>query len=150
MAAGPPGLGVGSVVVDTNVVSWMFRGDSRAEYYMDRIAGLSPCVSFQTVEEAWFGAYVSDWGPRLRNDLARHLEQYEVVWPTEELVEICARLRCDRRSKGRQLMNADAWIAATALMLDCPLASDDRDFSGIADLTLIQAPTTSSEMHLAH
>lgn len=150
MVAGPPGLGVGSVIVDTSVVSLMFRGDGPAEYYMDRIAGLSPCVSFQTVEEAWFGAYVSDWGPHRRNDLARHLEQYEVVWPTEELVEICARLRCDRQSRGRRLAKADAWVAATALMLDCPLASHDRDLSGIADLTLIQAPTTSSETHLAH
>ena len=142
MVAGPLGLGVSKVVVDTSVVSLMFRGDGQAEYYMDRIAGLSPYVSFQTVEEAWFGAYVRDWGPRRRNDLARHLEQYGVVWPTEELVEVCARLRCDRQSQGRRLMNADAWIAATALMLDCPLASHDRDFSGISDLALIQAPDT--------
>lgn len=124
--------------MDTSVVSLIFRRDGRADYYMDQITGLSPYVSFQTVEEMWFGAYARGWGPRRRNELALHLAHYDVVWPTEELVEVCARLRCDRQSKGRRLMSADAWIAATALMLGCPLASHDRDFSDISDLILIQ------------
>ena len=135
---------VNNVVLDTSVVSLMFRGDSRAEYYKTQIAGLSPHVSFQTLEELWFGACAKNWGARRKNDLARHLEQYDVVWPTEELVDICAQLRCARQSAGRRLMNADAWIATTALMLKCPLASHDRDFSGISDLSLIQAPRTPS------
>lgn len=130
------------VVLDTSVVSLMFRGDSRAEYYMAQIAGLRSFVSFQTLEEMWFGACAKKWGARRRNDLARHLDQHEVVWPTEELVDICAQLRCVRQSSGRRLKSADAWIAATALMLKCPLASHDRDFSGISDLSLIQAPLT--------
>lgn len=78
------------VVLDTSVVSLMFRGDSRAEYYMTRIAGFRSFVSFQTLEEMWFGACAKNWGARQRNDLARHLDQYEIVWPTEELVDICA------------------------------------------------------------
>ena len=52
-------------------------------------------------------------------------------------------------SVAAQVANADAWIAATALMLDCPLASHDRDFSGIANLALIQATATPPETHLA-
>ena len=71
-----------NVVLGTSVVSFIFGGDDRADYYKDQIAGLSPCVSFQTLEELWFGAYVKDWGARRTNDLARHLEQYDVVWPT--------------------------------------------------------------------
>ena len=38
-------------------------------------------VSFQTVEEVWYGAYKSGWGARQKNELALHLQQYEVVWP---------------------------------------------------------------------
>lgn len=130
------------VVLDTSVVSLMFSGDHLGEYYKTEIAGLRPLISFQTLEEVWFGAFNGDWGARRKNDLVRHLDQYVVVWPTEELVEICAQLRCDRQSAGRRLSSADAWIAATALMLRCPLASHDRDFSHISDLSLIQAPTT--------
>ena len=131
-----------SVVLDTSVVSFVFAGDSRAHYYQTQIAGLRPFISFQTLEEMWFGAFTKNWGARRKNILARHLEQYDTVWPTEELVEICAQLRCARQTAGRRLMNADAWIAATALMLGCPLASHDRDFSTIANLSLIQAPNT--------
>lgn len=130
------------VVLDTSVVSFLFGRDSRAEYYKTEMADLSPCVSFQTLEEMWFGAWYKGWGARTRNNLARHLEQYVVVWPNEELVEVCAQLRSARQSAGRRLMNADAWVAATALMLKCPLASHDRDFSEISDLNLIQAPLT--------
>lgn len=141
MAAWSVGAAVSNVVLDTSVVSLIFGGDSRAEYYKAEIAGLRTIVSFQTLEEMWYGACARSWGARRRNDLARHLEQYDIVWPAEELVDICAQLRCDRESEGRRLMNADAWIAATALVLDCPLASHDRDFSGITNLSLIQAPS---------
>ena len=40
---------------------------------------------------------------------------------------------------GRRLSVADAWIAATALYLGCPLATHDRDFIGIPNLRLITA-----------
>ena len=56
------------------------------------------------------------------------------------MVRISARLRSERERAGRRLTTADAWIAATALMLDCPLPSHDGDFSGIPDLELIRAP----------
>ena len=131
-----------NVVLDTSVISLLFRDDSRAEYYTTQIAGLSPFISFQTLEELWFGACANEWGARRRNNMVRHLEQYSVVWPNEELIEICAHLRCVRQSAGRKLTNADAWIAATALLLKCPLASHDRDFTDISDLSLIQAPAT--------
>ena len=91
------------VVLDTSVVSFMFGGDSRAEYYTAQIAGRRSFVSFQTLEEMWFGARAKNWGARRKNDLARHLDQHEVVWPTEELVDICAQLRSARQSAGRRL-----------------------------------------------
>ena len=40
------------------------------------------------------------------------------------------------------MSTADAWIAATAIRLGCPLATHDRDFSGIDGLELIQAPSS--------
>ena len=81
------------------------------------------------------------WGDRRKNELAHHLEQYEVIWPSLELVATCARLRSERKSAGREMQATDAWIAATAIMLNCPLASHDRDFSDIPDLELIQLPS---------
>ncbi len=127
------------VVLDTNVVSYIFNGDARARYYVARIRGRRVFTSFQTVEELWYGAYSRGWGQRRTNELALHLEQYKVIWPNPELVEICARLRSKRKLAGRALQEADAWIAATALILKCPLASHDRDFSDVTGLEIIRA-----------
>ena len=125
------------VVLDTNVVSYIFNGDPRARDYASRIQGHRVFVSFQTLEELWYGAYSGGWGRRRRSELARHLDHYQVIWSSLELVQICARLRSERKAEGRALREADAWIAATAILLDCPLASRDRDVSGISGLTVI-------------
>lgn len=127
-------------VADTNVVSYLLAGDSRGEYYRERLRGQSVVISFQTWEELLYGAYSGGWGSRRRNELIHHLENYEVIWPSPELVEICARLRAERRAAGRQIQVADAWIAATAILLGCPLASEDRDFDGIPNLEIVRAP----------
>ena len=133
---------VGFVVVDTSVVSLIFRRCSRARFYEMYLTGRTVVVSFQTLEELWFGAYKASWGDSRKRDLDEHLRQYEVVWPNSELVDICAQLRSEREAYGRRLATADAWIATTAIMLKSPLASHDRDFSGIPNLEVIQNSPT--------
>ena len=128
------------IVLDTNVVSYIFNGDDRAGFYVERIRGRRAIVSFQTLEELWYGAFANGWGKRRTDELARHLDQYEIVWAGPELTDACARLRSQRKAAGREMNSADAWIAATALLLKCPLVSHDRDFSEIPGLELIRTP----------
>ena len=128
------------VVLDTSVVSLFMRDDDEAVYYRDEIDGLRAVISFQTREEVLFGAIRAGWGARRMNTLQQHLELYELVTSSLEMIEISARLRYERERVGRKLNTADAWIAATAIVLDCPLASHDGDFSSIPDLELIRAP----------
>ena len=132
--------GVGIVVLDTGVVSFIYRGDGRAHYYEERITGMRPVISFQTLEELYIWPIRNDWGTRRRNELQQHLDIYEAIWPNLELVRLSAELRAERERAGRRLNVADAWIAATALMLGCPLASHDKDFDGIPGLDLITSP----------
>ena len=129
-----------SVVVDTSVVSIIYNQDSRAPYYESRLEGLRALISFQTLEESWRGAYLSGWGESRRKRLEAYLSRYEVVWPGPGLVDVCARLRTSRQQAGQILSATDAWIAATALLMRCPLAADDGDFAGIPNLQLIRAP----------
>ena len=128
------------IALDSNVVSYIFNRDTRAPYYEERIRGHSLVISFQTLEEAWYGAYHGGWGERRMSELEAHLGRYEVVWPTPRLVYLCAQLRAERGAAGSGLQMQDAWIAATALYLDCPLASHDSHFVGIPNLQLIRAP----------
>jgi predicted nucleic acid-binding protein len=130
------------VVIDSNVMSYIAKRSPIADYYLPYLAGREVVISFQTREEALFGAYLAGWGERRVNDLKQQMDQYEVHWPDDELVDLCARLRQQRQAAGRRLEVADAWVAATALYLECPLASHDGDFDDIPDLQLIRAPTT--------
>ena len=133
--------GAGAVVVDTSVVSLLFNANLNTPYrrYRERIRGRERVVSFYTLEEMWFGAYSRNWGEARRHELAQHLRLYTVIWPDVELVERTARLRVRQEQQGRRLSAPDAWIAATALMLGCPLATHDRDYSLVDGLALIDA-----------
>ena len=129
------------IVLDTTVVSYIFNGDARARYYQQRFQGRPLFISFQTLEEQWSGAYQGGWGPRRISELSRYLEEYQVVWPDADLVDISARLRAEGIQAGRELSPQDAWIAATALFLQCPLFSHDGDFQDVPDLELVRNPS---------
>ena len=125
------------IVLDTSVVSIIYNRDQRSPFYEGELAGLRPVISFQTLEELYIWPIRNKWSDRRRNELMRHIDQYEVIWPNLDLVQISAELRDQRQRGGRRLNTADAWIAATAILLKYPLASDDRDFSGALGLSLI-------------
>lgn len=131
------------VVVDTSVVSILFRGNNheKYEFYRQRLAGTQTTISFQTLEELQFGIYYNGWGNRRTWALSVFLRGFDVVWPDDGMSHISAQLRSETRKAGRELKSADAWIAAAALMLDCPLAADDGDFETVPNLALIRYRT---------
>lgn len=117
-------------VVDTDVVPIIHNRDrdERASYYETELAGRRLIVSFQTLEEIRYGMFDRGWGVKRRNEMERHLDQYEVAWPDGHAATASAQLRAKCKAAGRELKQGDAWIAATTLVLGCPLASDDSDF----------------------
>ena len=128
-----------SIVVDTTVVSYIHRREPIARPYMNRMIGHRAVTSFQTYEEILFGVQVSSWGSRRIDELIRYVDEtYDMVGYDLELVKACAHLRADSRRRGRELKTADAWIAATAVLLNCPVLSHDRDFSGLPDLQVVR------------
>lgn len=51
------------VVLDTDVVSFLFKGDTRAEAYRPHLRGKIPALSFMTVAELYQWVFVRNWGP---------------------------------------------------------------------------------------
>lgn len=143
------------LVLDTSVVSLLFREGAAESRLARRIRGRRVCISFQTLEEVLFGARKARWGRRRVNALHRHLRQYRVIWCGAELVGVSARLRAREERAGRRLATADAWIAATALLLDCPLVTADSDFRRVDGLSdpecliprLLRFPTSVAHPH---
>src|SRR5438034_528567 len=96
------------------------RKDTRADFYLPHITETA-ILSFQTVAEMREGALNARWGERRVRELEDFLRDYVVAPVTAETVNQWARIRSEGRRNGRQLAVADAWIAATAAVLNAPL-----------------------------
>ena len=66
------------------------------------------------------------------------MQRFELVYADNDLCTVWARIRADARAAGRALSPQDAWVAATALALDAPLATNNRrDFEHVRKLRLL-------------
>jgi tRNA(fMet)-specific endonuclease VapC len=72
------------------------------------------------------GAISAGWGGRRRLLLEKFIQGFELVYADNDLCTVWARARADARAAGRQLSPQDAWIAATALALSAPIATNNR------------------------
>ncbi len=72
------------------------------------------------------GAISAGWGNRRRLLLEQFMQGFELFYADNDLCTVWARIRADARARGRPLSPQDAWIAATALALDAPLATNNR------------------------
>lgn len=97
--------------------------------------GAELVVSFMTLAEMLQGALDANWGPRKRDVLAAYLSDFSVLHSDGLLCSTWAALRNESTRKGRQISSADAWIAATALVLSVPLVTnnpkDHRHLDGL-------------------
>lgn len=125
-------------VIDTDVLSFLFRSDSRATLYAPHLFGQVLTISFQTRAEMLRGAISANWGTRRRLQLDQWLQKYVVVHSSDDLCLHWAEAIDSARRNGRPIASADAWIAATALHLGVPLITHNKDdFLGVDGLTVI-------------
>ncbi|HHY98171.1 MAG TPA: type II toxin-antitoxin system VapC family toxin [Firmicutes bacterium] len=131
---------MGSVVVDTDVVSYLLKSDSRAESYRKILDGRTLLLSFMTVAELYQWAYSRNWGRERILSMESVLRNYVIVPYNYRICQIWAKVMTQRRKAGSQISCNDAWVASTALLYSCPLiTNNNNDFQGIDDLIVISA-----------
>ena len=116
-------------LVDTNVVrilSDIGKSEER-EYYRTRLADKRLIVSFFTVHEVMWGLADSDMGPRRRAEIFADLGRYDIDFASNELIAASVQLRIACRHQ--PLSFQDLFIASSAVALQCPFATDDRDLA---------------------
>jgi predicted nucleic acid-binding protein len=129
------------LVVDTDVASFVFKWHPEfAPQYVGIIRGSELVLSFMTLAEMRQGALDANWGPRKCDVLEAYLTEFSVFHSDSPLCSAWAAIRSESISKGRQMSSADAWIAATALVLSAPLVTNNpKDYRHLDKLQLISA-----------
>ena len=135
MASG--GINIPEVrLVDTDVFSYLFRGDSRADLYKPDLVGFIPAVCFVTIGELYKGAFAANWTEAKIEQLESRLRRYLVLPYDDAVARMWARVQTAIR--GRRFPANDAWIAACALAYGCPILSHNRrDFHDVPGIYLI-------------
>ncbi len=110
------------ILLDTNIVSFALKGDSRVNEYAPYLQGKRLAISFMTVAELYQWAFVRKWGPRRVKQLEQTLmTTYTVLAFDGVLCQKWGEIRAIRRTMGRPISSQDAWVAATALQYGLPL-----------------------------
>ncbi len=126
------------VVVDTDVLSFIFKHDSRGAAYKPHLAGKEIIISFMTLAELNQWAIRRNWGASRKRKLDAYRKPITVFHSDEDLCLKWARVMEDARRNGRPIQTADAWVAATALLHDIPVVTNNRKhFVGVDGLTVI-------------
>lgn len=127
-----------SVLVDTDVFSFMFKQDTRGPRYADAMRGRTPCLSFMSDAELLAWSQSRRWGAARLASLQRSLSQCVVLPYDFAMAQQWASISVTRKRAGRPIATSDCWIAATAVLHDLPLLTHNRrDFGGIEGLSVL-------------
>jgi predicted nucleic acid-binding protein len=128
------------VVVDTDVVSFLFKTHSLAPAYQTILAGRPLAVSLITMAEIEYGMEAKNWGASRRDLMRRFLARFTVLSPDTDTARVWARIKSGCDKKGRPIAFADAWIAAAAERLNVPLVTHNAsDYRAVENLTTLTA-----------
>jgi tRNA(fMet)-specific endonuclease VapC len=132
---------VATFLVDTNIISYSLKGDSRALLYRGYLNQQSLAISLITVAELKLWGKQAKWGSQRVANLESYLRQgFNIIGVNWELCDSWAAVRLECQLAGRPLAPHDAWIAATALQYDLPLVTHNaKDFAPITNLQMITA-----------
>ncbi len=128
------------MLLDTNIVSYFFRNDSRAQLYERQLMGRSRYISFATQAELFQWLFLRPFSEQNRERLLAHIRAHVVLPYDHELAWTWAEMTayCKKKGIGLSDADADAWIAATALRHGLPLVTHNRrHFDHVPGLILI-------------
>jgi predicted nucleic acid-binding protein len=125
------------MLVDTNIISYFFRRDSRAAAYERHLAGHTLFVSFMSVAELYKWPIERNWDDRKKQELIEHLRKHAVL-PYDDALAWCWAELVGKTRRGRPMSLQDSWIAATAIRHAMPIVTHNRKhFENVPGLTVI-------------
>lgn len=127
-----------SIIIDTNVFSYIFRREALGGPYLTYIEGRPALPSFVTVGELLLGVQLRGWGEWRKAEILKFISQHTILESNRAVSESYAYIMFELRQLGRPVSSNDAWIAATAIAYGKTLLSHNRrDFENITGLELV-------------
>jgi predicted nucleic acid-binding protein len=113
------------VVVDTDVLSFIFEQYTRAALYLPDLENRAVMISFMTEAEMERWALQAGWTQPRQIRLRELLKRFVIAPSSEALSRTWASVMIESRAAGRRMETADAWIAATALLYKAGLVTNN-------------------------
>ncbi len=136
----------GSLILDTDVASYLFKNSPRAKPFRPLLKGKRPALAFVSIAELFKWTLKRGWGPEKVEQLEAALRRYVVIPYDRDLAWAWARVVAVCEDAGRPIAPSDAWIAATALRHDVPLLTNNLKHYEAAEtfcgLQLLRAQST--------
>jgi len=95
------------VVVDTDVVSFIFKNHSLAPAYHAILAGRQLTVSLIALGEIEYGMEAKNWGTPRRDLMYRFLARFTTLRPDAHTARMWARVKNGCQKKGRPITFAE-------------------------------------------
>ena len=126
------------LLIDTDIVSFIFKGSNYADPYRVILSSHELALSFMSIAELFQWAILRQWGDRRLAQLEQYLFNYLIIPVDQPLCREWAQIRASRQRAGQPISPQDAWIAATSIRHDLPLVTHNiKDFLDIPNLNLI-------------
>jgi predicted nucleic acid-binding protein len=104
------------------------------------IRGAELIVSFMTLAEMRQSALDANWGQRKWDLLEAYLADFSDLNSDNLVCSTWAQVRNASARKGRQMSTADAWMAASAVVLSAPLVTNNpKDYRRLGNRQLVSA-----------
>ena len=127
-----------AVVVDTDVVSFLFKNDSRAQLYLPLMRNRDLLVSFMTETELEQWILLAKWGVERVRRFRTFMTGFATVPSSRDLILQWAEVMVAARANGRRIEAANAWIAATTLLYNAALITHNpKDYLGVPNLRVL-------------
>ncbi|NCC30769.1 MAG: type II toxin-antitoxin system VapC family toxin [Chloroflexia bacterium] len=127
------------VLLDTNIVSYLYKQDTRGLLYAPHLLGNEVAISMMTVAELLQWATLRNWGETRMQQLEATITTRYTLLPID--LDTCrwwATIRAQRSARGLPISPQDAWVAATALQYGVTLITHNPgDFAQILGLHLL-------------
>lgn len=126
------------LLLDTNIISFQFRDDTRAALYRSHISGQTQAIAFVTLAEVYKWPIARSFSRERQAALERDVRSYLLLPFDDALARRWAEMSVQLKRAGRTISDADGWIAATALRHDVALVTHNpRHFQHVSGLTVI-------------